>query len=92
MNTKDCTIGFLIGIGAGLAIGLLWAPQSGTEARGFLAARTQDGVDRVRGTANDLANSASAFVETSRAEVVRQQEGLRNAVEAGKKAYQQTAG
>ena len=92
MNKTDCTIGFLLGIGAGAVIGLLLAPQSGNETRRLLTTKAQEGADRVRDQANGLFDSASALVDDGRARVIRQQEGLKNAVEAGQKAYSYTTG
>ena len=90
MNKTDCTLGFLLGIGAGAVIGLLLAPQSGIDTRRLLASKTQDAADRVQGQANDLLDSATALVDSGRAKVMKQQEGLKNAVEAGQKAYSYT--
>ena len=79
MNRQDCTFGFLLGLGAGAVIGLLLAPLSGVEARRLLVAKAQEGADLVKEQAGDLIDG-----------VVRQQDGLKNAVEAGKKAYAYT--
>ena len=81
MNQRDCTIGFLIGISTGAAIGLLIAPKAG-KARRFLHETTKE----LKSQANDLLDSANAIVGGG----MRKQEGLKNAVEAGKKAYDYT--
>lgn len=90
MDKTDCTLGFLLGIGAGAVIGLLLAPQSGSETRRLLALKTQERADSIQEQANDLLDSATALVETGRVKVVRQQEGVKNALEAGQKAYSYT--
>ena len=90
MNKTDCTLGFLLGISAGAVIGLLLAPQSGFDTRRMLASKTQEGADSLKEQASDLFDSASEMVDTGRAKVVKQQEGLKNAVEAGQKAYAYT--
>lgn len=90
MNKTDCTLGFLLGIGAGAVIGLLLAPQSGFDTRRMLASKTQERADSLKEQVSDLFDSASEMVDTGRAKVVKQQEGLKNAVEAGQKAYAYT--
>ena len=92
MNNKDCTFGFLLGIGAGVAIGVLWAPQSGTALRRSLMAKTGETSTAIQDQAADLIDSAAGFVEKGRAGLARQQDGIKTAVEAGKKAYLQSVG
>ena len=92
MNNKDCTLGFLLGIGAGVAIGVLWAPQSGMALRRSLVAKTQETSNAIQDQATELVDSAAGMVEKGRAGLARQQEGIKTAVEAGKKAYLQSVG
>jgi hypothetical protein len=40
---------FAIGLGAGAALGVLFAPQSGEDTRGYLSDTAQDGVDEAVG-------------------------------------------
>ena len=89
---RDCTLGLLIGLGAGVAVGVLCAPKSGSDLRRFHGDKTKQGVDSVQEQAAHFRDAASELVEKGRAEITRTQDGLRNALEAGKRAYQESAG
>lgn len=89
---------FLLGLGIGVAAGILWAPRSGEETRQYLAdragegadylkARAQEGTDYVRQRSDDLKQSASDLYEKGRTTVSRHKDTLNAAVEAGKQAY-----
>jgi gas vesicle protein len=94
---------FLLGLGIGVAAGILWAPRSGEEMRQILADkagesadylknRAQESTDYVRQRANDLKQSASDLYEQGRSTVVKQRDTLSSAVEAGKQAYRDAVG
>ena len=87
MSKTDCTLGFLIGIGTGAAIGLLMAPQSGARTRRQVAAKAQDGVDFVKDRATDIVDTANAMVDKGRTEVARQRQNVKDAIDAGKRAF-----
>src|SRR5581483_115537 len=89
---------FLLGLGIGVAAGILWAPRAGEETRQLLADkagegtdylknRAQEGTEYVRQRADDLKQSASDLYEKGRTTVARQKDTLNAAVEAGKQAY-----
>ena len=89
---------FLLGLGIGVAAGILWAPRAGEETRqliadkagegaDYLRARAQEGSDYVRQRAEDLKGSASDLYEKGRQAVNRQKDTVNAAVEAGKQAY-----
>ena len=89
---------FLLGLGIGVAAGILWAPRTGEETRQLLAdkagegadylkARAQEGTDYVRQRTDDIKQSASDIYDKGRSTVTRQKETLNAAVEAGKQAY-----
>src|SRR5208283_5542354 len=67
---EDGMKSFLIGLGLGVGLGILFAPMSGEETRNNLSDR-----------ANDLANSARETYEQSRDRVQRGVESIRNTTE-----------
>ena len=89
---------FLLGLGIGVAAGILWAPRAGEETRqliadkagesaDYLKARAQEGTEYVRQRTDDVRQSASDLYEKGRSTVVRQKDTINQAVEAGKQAY-----
>ena len=89
---------FLLGLGIGVAAGILWAPRAGEETRQLLADkagegadylknRAQEGGEYVRQRAGDLKQSAADLYEQGRSTIERQRDTLGQAVEAGKQAY-----
>ena len=91
---------FLLGLGIGVAAGILWAPRTGDETRqliadkagegaDYLKNRAQEGTDYVRQRTEDLKQSASDLYEKGKSSVARQKDTLSAAVEAGKQAYRE---
>lgn len=89
---------FLLGLGIGVAAGMLWAPKAGEETRQLLAdkagegadylkTRAQESSDYVRQRADEVRQSASDLYDKGRTTVARQKDTLSAAVEAGKQAY-----
>lgn len=78
---------FFLGLGIGVTAGLLFAPKSGEETRGFLKSKATESTDYLRKRTDDITSSAADLVERSKEAVQRQREQLAAAVEAGKKAY-----
>ena len=89
---KDCALGFMIGLGFGVGIALLFAPKSGDQTRSLIANKTREGTDYLKQQATELRDSAADVIEKGREEVTRHKEGLKRAVETGKQAYQESAG
>ena len=89
---------FLLGLGIGVAAGILWAPRAGEETRqliadkagegaDYLKNRAQEGSEYVRQRSDELKQSASELYEKGRSTVAKQKDTLSAAVEAGKQAY-----
>lgn len=81
---------FLLGLGMGVAVGVLFAPQSGEETRGIIKNKADEGKDYLKRRGTELRDSAGNLVEKGRGMVSRQRENLAEAVEAGKQAYRET--
>ena len=80
---------FFLGLGLGVAVGVLFAPKSGAETRDYLRSRAEDGTDYVKRRANDLKDSAADAIDRSKESIRRQKENLSAAVDAGKQAYRE---
>ena len=74
---------FFLGVGVGLAVGLLFAPKSGEETRALLKGRADEGREFVKRKSGEVRETATDFVERGREAVLRQREQVAAAVEAG---------
>jgi len=92
---------FVVGLGIGVAVGMLMAPRSGEETRQILRAKADESKDFLRSKADEsrefvrrrgseLRESASDLIDRSKDAIARQKEQLTMAVEAGKQAYRET--
>ncbi len=79
---------FLVGLGVGALLGILFAPKSGEETRRELAGKAEEGREYAQRKARELRERAEELLERSRQIVERQKEQVTAAVEAGKEAYQ----
>ena len=82
---------FLIGLGIGSLIGVLFAPKSGEETRDYLAAKADEGRDYAQKKARELRERAEDLLERSKEVMGRQKEAISSAVEAGKETYKREA-
>ena len=83
---------FFLGVGVGVAAGLLFAPKTGEETRSLIKNRANDGAEFVRKRGEELKEQASELVDRSREVVARQKEQVAAAVSAGRQAYKETVG
>jgi gas vesicle protein len=81
---------FFLGLGIGAAGALLFAPQSGADARNFLQSKAQEGSDMVKRQGTELRNMAAETLERSKQNLRDQVKTVTDAVEAGKTAYRET--
>jgi gas vesicle protein len=78
---------FFLGLGLGVAVGILFAPQSGEDTRALLRNKADEGTDYLKKQGETLRESAGEVVERGKTTLGRQKEQLFAAVEAGKQAY-----
>jgi len=81
---------FFLGLGLGVAAGVLFAPKSGSETRDFLLSKANESADLAKRRAQELRDQANETLERSKTVVQRQKESLSAAVDAGKQAYRET--
>jgi gas vesicle protein len=80
---------FFLGLGMGVAVGLLFAPQSGEETRDLLKNKADDAKDKLRRKGQEIRETAEEALSRSRESITRQRENLTAAVDAGKQAYRE---
>jgi gas vesicle protein len=78
---------FLVGLGIGAAIGILFAPSSGEETREFLSNKADEGREYAQKKARELRERAEDLIERSKEIISRQSDAVSSAVDAGKEAY-----
>jgi gas vesicle protein len=78
---------FFLGLGLGVAAGVLFAPKSGVETRALLRDKAEESQDFVKRKSTELRDQAVDAVERGKSQVQRHKENLSAAVEAGRAAY-----
>ena len=80
---------FLAGLGVGALVGVLYAPQPGSETREALRSRAEEGRNYMKTRAREAKEQASGWVDKGRDVVGQQKDQFRAAYEAGRQAYQE---
>lgn len=83
---------FLLGLGIGVAAGILFAPQSGEETRRLIRTKAGEGVDYVKRRSSEFQETASEALDRGKQTLQRQKESISAAVDAGRQAYREAAG
>jgi gas vesicle protein len=78
---------FLVGMGVGAIVALLFAPKSGEETRKYISGKADEGRDYVATRGKEVRQQAEEFVEKGKDFVTKGKERLADALEAGKQAY-----
>src|SRR5271169_325015 len=78
---------FLVGLGVGALVGVLFAPKSGEDTRNYLSNKADEGKDYAQRKARELRERADELIERSKDVAVRKKDSLSAAVEAGREAY-----
>ena len=78
---------FLVGLGVGALVGVLFAPKSGEETRDYLNKKADEGKDYAQRKARELRERADVLVERSKDVASKKKDSIAAAVEAGREAY-----
>jgi gas vesicle protein len=78
---------FLVGMGVGALIGVLFAPKSGEETREYLSKKADEGREFAQRKARELRERADELVERGKDVASRRKDSIAAAVEAGREAY-----
>jgi len=78
---------FMVGMGIGALVGILFAPKSGEETRDFLSKKADEGKDYAQKKARELRERADELIERSKEIAVGKKDSISAAVEAGREAY-----
>jgi gas vesicle protein len=78
---------FLLGLGVGLGIGMLFAPKAGSETRQLIKDKTGEGTDYIKQRGTELKDSAGDLLNKSKDALNRQKDTIADAMAAGKQAY-----
>jgi len=81
---------FLAGMGAGLALGVLFAPSSGEETRTYLADSARQGLDKAKAKGEEFSRRAQDAVARGKEAVTRGKEAVSESVESAKQSAKQS--
>ena len=82
---------FLVGLGVGALVGILFAPKSGEETREFLSQKADVGRDFAQRKAKELRERADDLIERSKDAATRGKDSISAAVEGAREAYRREA-
>jgi len=82
---------FLVGLGVGALVGILFAPKSGDETRDFLSKKADEGKDYAQRKAKELRERADDLIERGKEVASRQKDSISAAVEGAREAYRREA-
>ena len=80
---------FFLGLGLGVAVGVLFAPKAGSETRELLRSKANEGTDFVKRRGEEFRDQAAEALDKGKQTLQRHKDSLASAVEAGKQAYRE---
>src|ERR1700757_1063408 len=78
---------FLVGLGVGALVGILFAPKSGEDTREFLAKKADEGRDYAQKKAKELRERADDLIERSKDAANKHKDTIQAAGEGARDAY-----
>lgn len=82
---------FLVGLGVGALVGVLFAPKSGEETREYLSKRADEGRDFAQRKARELRERADDLIERGKEVANQKRDTISAAVEGAREAYRREA-
>jgi gas vesicle protein len=82
---------FMVGLGVGALVGILFAPKSGDETREYLSKKADEGRDYAQRKAKELRERADDLIERGKEVANRQKDSISAAVEGAREAYRREA-
>ena len=80
---------FLVGLGVGSLIGILFSPKSGEGARDYLSQKINEGSKHAQKKARELRERAEGLVERGKEMVNQKKEQIAGGLDEAGKAYQE---
>jgi len=84
---------FFLGLGIGVATGILFAPKAGEETRRMIRDKANEGSDYLRRRGEEFKDQASEFADTAvergRETLNRHRDSFSAALDAGREAYRE---
>jgi gas vesicle protein len=80
---------FFLGLGLGVAVGVLFAPKSGEETRDLIRSKANEGADYVKKRGFELRDQASDTIDRGKQTIQKHKDNLTAAVDAGRQAYRE---
>jgi len=78
---------FFLGLGLGVAVGVLFAPKSGSETRDLIRSKANESADYMKRRGTEFRDHASEALDKGKQTLQRHKDNLAAAVDAGKQAY-----
>jgi len=78
MSTGKVVLGVLAGVAIGAALGILFAPDKGSETRKKLSRKGEDAIDDLNEKFDELLSTLTEKIETAKEEACKQMEKKMN--------------
>ena len=78
---------FLVGLGIGSLIGVLFAPKSGEETREYIAKKAREGNELARRKAREMQDRVDETVERGKEIIAQTEVQIATAIDAGVETY-----
>ena len=78
---------FLVGLGIGSLIAVLFAPKSGEETREYLAKKTREGNELASKKAQELRDRVEETIERGQEVIAQTEAQIATAIDAGRETY-----